>query len=375
MTVFFKTAETLTAGAKTLPGYYYRSADLFQAEIERIFYRRWLCVGREAQIPEPGDYFLQQVGPENIIIVRDQQGRVRAYYNVCRHRGSRMCTTEAGRFPKAIQCPYHAWTYGLDGRLIGAPHMAEVRDFDKADYPLHPVATASWEGFILINLAEQPEPFEHAYAPLLGKFAGWRLPELQTVHQISYDVQANWKLLFQNYSECYHCPPVHPELSKLSHYTSGRNDLIEGPFLGGFMDIDHEGGSLSMSGRACAAPIAGISQENLQRVYYYTLFPNMFLTLHPEYVTAHLLWPQSYDRTLNSCSWFFHPEAMKRPDFRPDEAVDFWDMINREDWHVSELTQLGVSSKAYGPSPYSQQESLLAAFDREVLRALEHDLG
>jgi Rieske 2Fe-2S family protein len=371
MTVFFKTAEILTAGAKTLPGDYYCSAGLFQEEIERIFYRRWLCAGREAQIPEPGDYFLQQVGPENIIIVRDQQGRVRAHYNVCRHRGTRICTVEAGRFPKSIQCPYHAWTYSLDGRLIGAPHMAEVEDFNKADYPLHRVAAASWEGFIFINLDEKPEPFEQAYAPLIGKFAQWRLPELQTVRQIRYEVQANWKLLFQNYSECYHCPPVHPELSKLSHYTSGQNDLIEGPFLGGFMGIDHEGGSLSMSGRACAAPMEGISRENLQRVYYYTLFPNMFLTLHPEYVTTHLIWPQSPDRTLILCNWLFHPEAIGRPDFRPDEAVDFWDMINREDWHVSELTQLGVSSKAYGPSPYANRESLLAAFDREVLRALE----
>jgi Rieske 2Fe-2S family protein len=359
----------------TLPGRYYTSIALLREEIERIFYQRWLCVGWENQIPEPGDYLLQQVGDENIIIVRDQAGRVQAHYNLCRHRGTRLCTQLQGRFPKSIQCPYHAWTYSLDGRLIGAPYMHELETFDKADYSLHPVATACWEGFIFINLARTPEPFEQAFAPLIGKFSQWRLPELQTVRRIEYEVQANWKLLFQNYSECYHCPLVHPELVKISDYTSGRNDLIEGPFLGGFMDIDHEGGSLSKSGQVCALPIAGLSAEDLRRVYYYTLFPTMFLTLHPDYVMVHLLWPKRIDCTQIICAWFFHPAAINRPDFHPDDAVEFWDMVNREDWRVSELTQLGVSSHAYRPGPYSRRESLPAAFDREVLRALNHSFN
>jgi Rieske 2Fe-2S family protein len=206
----------------------------------------------------------------------------------------------------------------------------------------------------------------------MGKFAGWHLPELRPVRQIKYDVQANWKLLFQNYSECYHCPLVHPELVKISDYTSGRNDLIEGPFLGGFMDLDHEEGK---SGQACALSIEGVSDEDLHRIYYYTLFPNMFLTLHPDYVMVHLLWPKDIGSTQIICAWLFHPAAINQPDFNPHDAVEFWDTVNREDWYVSELTQMGLSSRAYRPGPYSRRESLLAAFDREVLRALNHTLS
>jgi Rieske 2Fe-2S family protein len=183
-------------------------------------------------------------------------------------------------------------------------------------------------------------------------------------------VQANWKLIVQNYSECYHCPLVHPALADLSDYTSGQNDLVDGPFLGGFMDINHEGGSLTMSGQACALPIDGLPVEDLDRVYYYAFFPNMLLSMHPDYVLIHHLWPQGPGRTRIVCRWLFHPTAIAHPDFNPDDAVEFWDMTNQQDWHVCELSQLGVASRAYTTSPYSNRESLLVAFDREVLKAL-----
>ena len=151
-----------------------------------------------------------------------------------------------------IQCPYHAWTYGLDGRLVGAPHMDAVPDFEKADYSLHEVNLAIWEGFVFVNLAEAPTPLEKVFATLEGKFTHWNLPRLRSARRIEYDVAANWKLIFQNYSECYHCPGVHPALSKISPYDSAENDLCEGPFLGGFMEIA-KGTSLTMSGRPARA--------------------------------------------------------------------------------------------------------------------------
>lgn len=356
--------------ASTLPGHYYTAEEIFQAELQRIFYERWVCVGREEQIPSPGDYFLQVVGQESLIIVRGQDGQVRAFYNVCRHRGTRICTTSSGHFPQSIQCPYHAWTYSLDGQLIGAPHMNEVEDFERANYPLYTVPLEKWEGFLLVNLSRQPEPFNQAFAPLLGKFNAWQIANLRSARRIYYDVAANWKLLVENYSECYHCPLIHPALAKLSPYRSGQNDLEEGPYLGGFMDLNHEADSLSMNGRACSLPLGEVSGADLDRVYYYSIFPNMLLSLHPDYVMFHLLWPQSARRTLISCEWLFDPAAMARPDFNSDGAVEFWDMTNRQDWHVCELSQLGLVSRAYTPGPYSAAESLLAAFDREVLRAL-----
>jgi Rieske 2Fe-2S family protein len=357
-------------GASTLPGRYYTAENVFQNELERIFYERWLCVGREEQIPRPGDYFIQSVGEESLIIVQGRDGGVRAFYNVCRHRGTRICTSAGGHFPQSIQCPYHAWTYSLEGQLIGAPHMNEVEGFDKTSFPLYTAALDTWEGFLFVNLSRQPEPFAQAFAPLIGKFSTWDIAKLRSAHRIEYDVEANWKLLIENYSECYHCPLIHPALAKLSPYRSGHNDLYEGPFLGGFMDINHEGGSLTMNGQTCGLPLGEISGEDLNRVYYYSIFPNMLLSLHPDYVLCHTLWPQGARRTYIVCEWLFDPAAMAQSDFDPSGAVEFWDMTNRQDWHVCELSQLGLGSRAYTPGPYSAAESLPAAFDREVLRAL-----
>src|SRR5207249_1416716 len=205
---------------------------------------------------------------------------------------------------------------------------------------------------------------ERWFAPLKGKFSHWNMSILQPAKRIEYDVRANWKLMFENYSECYHCPGVHPQLQKVSPYDSAENDLREGLFLGGFMKIN-PGKSLTMSGNACAAFVGKI--ENLQQVFYYSIFPNMLLSLHPEYVMVHQLWPQSPERTLMVCDWFFHPDAFGRKDFRPEDAIEFWDMTNKQDWHVCELSQQGISSRAYEPGPYSCRESIPAAWDEYYL--------
>jgi phenylpropionate dioxygenase-like ring-hydroxylating dioxygenase large terminal subunit len=372
VTDFVKRTDVALAGAHTLPGRYFTSPEIFALESEKIFQQRWLCVGRESQIARPGDYFLQQVGSESIIILRDRSDRVRAFYNVCRHRGTRLCEDHRGQFSGTIQCPYHAWTYTLDGRLIGAPSADTIEDFDKADWPLHQVAIASWEGFLFINLADDPEPFEEAYAPLTGRFSRFNLPSLTAYRRIDYQLACNWKFVVQNYSECYHCPLVHPALVKLSPPTSGENDLYRGPFLGGYMEIVDASESLTMSGRSCGAMVGDLPDEDLKRVYYYSLFPNMLLSLHPDYVMYHTIWPRSPGATLVTCEWLFHPDTLTNPEFKPDDGVEFWDLTNRQDWHVCELSYAGVQSKSYTPGPYSRREGLSAAFDQEVLQALGH---
>jgi Rieske 2Fe-2S family protein len=364
---FHKGAETLADGAKSLPQKYFVSPDIFAKEQSEIFSKQWLLVGHQSQIPKPGDYFVAPIACESLIIVCDQGSTIRGFYNVCRHRGTRLKEDACGH-ASAIQCPYHAWTYRLDGRLIGAPHMDEVPGFDKADYSLRAVNLALWEGFIFINLDENAMPLEEWFAPLNGKFSHWNMSILQPAKRIEYDVQANWKLMFENYSECYHCPGVHPQLQKVSPYDSAENDLREGPFLGGFMKIN-PGKSLTMSGNACAAFVGKI--ENLQQVFYYSIFPNMLLSLHPEYVMAHQLWPQSPERTLIVCDWLFHPDAFNRPDFKPVDAIEFWNMTNTQDWHVCELSQQGITSRAYEPGPYSSRESIPAAWDRYYLSVMD----
>jgi glycine betaine catabolism A len=374
--VFRKTRDdTFAAGAKTLPQRYFVSTGIFRQEQEQIFSTQWLLVGHQSQIADAGDYFLVSApsssdygaAGESLIITRDKNGAIHGFYNVCRHRGARLKEDACGH-GSAIQCPYHAWTYGLDGRLIGAPHMDQVPGFDKADYSLRAVNLALWEGFIFINLDENAMPLEEWFAPLNGKFSHWNMSILRPAKRIEYDVRANWKLMFENYSECYHCPGVHPQLQKVSPYDSAENDLREGPFLGGFMKIN-PGKSLTMSGNACAAFVGKI--ENLQQVFYYSIFPNMLLSLHPEYVMVHQLLPRSPERTLIVCDWLFHPDAFNRPDFKPDDAIGFWDMTNKQDWHVCELSQQGIASRAYEPGPYSSRESIPAAWDRYYLSVMD----
>jgi Rieske 2Fe-2S family protein len=366
---FRKTADTFTSGVKTLPQRYFISPEIFAKEQEKVFSSQWVLVGHQSQIAKAGDYFVQEVAGESLIIVRNQTAQVRGFYNVCRHRGTRLCEEKNGH-SSAIQCPYHAWTYGLDGRLIGAPHMDKVQGFDKADHSLHAIELALWEGFIFVSLADEPIPLEEVFAPLAGKLTHWNLPKLRSAKRIEYDVRANWKLIFENYSECYHCPGVHPALQKLTPYDLAENDLCEGPFLGGFMPIT-KGHSLTMTGNVCALPVGDIKPEEHDRVFYYSIFPNMLLSMHPDYVMVHQLWPQAPERTLILCDWFFNPEAFDRSDFHPDDAIEFWDMTNKQDWHVCELSQQGIASRAYQPGPYSPRESIPAAWDGEYLRHVE----
>lgn len=357
----------VTENASTLDAVWYISPDVYALEKQRIFARNWIAVGRVEQAARPGDYFLCSVAGESLIVTRDKAGELHAFYNVCRHRGTRMCEQHTGHFTGAIQCPYHAWTYTLDGALSAARNMDEVPGFDKRNFPLQQAALAQFEGFIFVNLDPAAQPFDVAFAPLIGRFADWNISELRTARAITYDLHCNWKLAFLNYSECYHCPLVHPQLDKLSPSDSGRNDLSEGPFLGGYSEMRHEGASLTMSGTTNRPPIGTVHGEDRQRAYYYTIFPSMLLSLHPDYVMVHYVRPVAWDRTEIECAWLFDPGAMSKPDFDPADAVEFWDVTNRQDWRVNELTHAGLQSRAYVPGPYSNAEGLLAAFDAYYL--------
>jgi Rieske 2Fe-2S family protein len=372
MASFVKTIDTYRQGDRTLPGDHYTSAEIFAEERRAVFGRRWIMLGRESDVAGPGDYALYEVGGESLIVVRDGGGELRALYNVCRHRGTRLCEAERGSFAGKIRCPYHAWTYALDGALLGAPHMGAVAGFDKRDYPLLPARLASWEGFLFANLGEHADRFEVALAPLVGRFARFNLPALRAARRIEYDVAANWKLLFENYCECLHCPRAHPELAQLSPYQSGENDLIEGPVLGGHMLLSPGAESLTLSGRHAGPPVGELPAEDMNRVYYYSIFPNMLLSLHPDYVMVHRLRPLAPGRTHVACEWLFRADAPAHPGFDPDDAANFWDKVNRQDWHLCELSQAGVSSRAYRPGPYSPREGVSAAWDREYLRAMGH---
>ncbi len=367
----FETRKRSSRGARTLPGEYHTSPEVYARESERIFDRRWLCAGPACRIPEAGDFLVCEIEGESLLVVRGEDGAVRGFYNVCRHRGARLCGEPLGHAGPTIVCPYHSWAYACDGRLAAAPNMADAEGFERDEHSLHPVATGVWEGLVFVSLAPDPEPFAQAYAPLEGKFTAWRIPELRVVHSLEYEIKANWKLLFQNYSECYHCPTLHPLLNRLSPYRNSYSELEQGPFLGGPMRMAMDGGSMTVTGRACAAPLRDVAGEERNLVYYYTLFPNLFLSLHPDYVLLHRLYRLDPRRTRLVCEWLFHPDAIATPAFDPSGAIEFWSMTNDQDWHICEAAQIGVASRAFTPGPYANLESTVAAFDRHYLEVHE----
>jgi Rieske 2Fe-2S family protein len=361
--------------ARTLPTAYYTDPAIFRQELERFFASRWIAVGRAEQVAERGEYFLREVAEESLIVLRDDAGAIRSYFNVCRHRGTRLCTEAEGRFAETIQCPYHAWTYDLAGRMVGAPHMEGTPGFCKDDYPLREIPVELWEGHIFLHLNLNlglngtPGPLSDQLGGLPERFRPWQMGELRRAARIVYDVAANWKLIIQNYSECLHCPIIHPALQKLSHYLSGVNDPPHAGALGGWMLLREGVETLSRDGRRRRAALPALGTEERSRVYYYAILPNLLLSLHPDYMMTHTLWPRACDRTEIVCEWHFHPDEMTRSDFDPGDAVEFWDLTNRQDWHVCTLSQLGMKSRAYTPGPYSAREGILYEFDQLILQA------
>ena len=354
-------------GQRTLPREYFTSAAIWEAEQERIFRGTWLLAGHCSELQKSGSYLLHETSTESAIVLRDATGELRAFHNFCRHRGTRLCLEKRGQLGATIQCSYHAWTYRLDGSLQGAPHMQDVAGFDKSAWGLKPVALAVWDGFLFVNFADDPQPFAEALPALIGKFEHWPLAEMVSVHQTECEVAANWKLFFHNYSECYHCPTVHPHLNRLTLFRNTANDLDEGPVLGGPMVMSNPDGSMTLHGERCALPFPGLTVEERSRVWYYTLFPSAFLSLHADYVLLHRVRPLAIDRTQVICDWFFHRDAIAVPGFDAQPAIEFWDITNQQDWALCVNAFHGIGSHAWAPGPYSDLESQLAAFDRHYL--------
>jgi Rieske 2Fe-2S family protein len=360
--------EVEVDAARTLPARYYTDPSWFQRELLAIHYDMWLHAGRLEQLDGPGRYFVRQFGNASVVVLRDEHGTVRAFHNSCRHRGTLLCKEPEGKLAGRIQCAYHAWTYGLDGTLLNAPHMEKVVGFREHDYPLNGVAAAVWDGHVFINLSASPRPLTEQLAGLPLKFRPWRMEELELVDRRVYQLKANWKLVIQNYSECLHCPIAHPRLNRQSHYMSGDNEPPQPTYLGGRMDLrpgvetlSHDG---SMAGRSC---LPGLGEADRRHVYYYCVLPTLLLNLHPDYMLTCQIWPKAIDRTEVVCEWHFHPDEIARPGFDPKGAIEFWDETNKEDWELSDLAQEGIGSRGYIPGPYSNREELLQGLDRFVL--------
>ncbi len=357
--------------ASTLPREVYRSNEIFAAELDRNFGKMWLAVGREEDIPEPGSYFTREIGPESLLLLRDRDGAARAFYNVCRHRGTRLVSDEDGKKLERIQCPYHAWIYGLDGGLAAAPLMEATEGFSKEDYPLVPVRLDTWEGFLFVNLDENADSLK-AQLTGLPELSRFHLSALRRGKRIAYDVPANWKLIGENYNECYHCAHVHPQLQRVTHYLVGGGRAQSGPsFTGGPMTLNEGCTTMTMSGTSRRTPFPDLHPEDYRNAQYFHLFPNLLLSILPDYVITHTVWPVSISQSRVVCEWFFSRASMAEEGFDSSDAGEFWDLTNRQDWVLCENVQKGVQSRGYRPGRYQAIERCVHDFDRWYLARLD----
>ena len=362
--------------AFTPPGWIYNDAALFERERRELFSREWLCTGHVSRIANPGDFFVVDCAGESVIIGADQDGRPHAFYNVCRHRGTRMVNERNGNC-RAYKCPYHAWAYGLDGTLIAAPTMDDVEGFRKADYPLRDVRMEVWNGFVFVCLDPDTPPMSEVYSDF-PDLSHLDLASVVRLGYHDYTVDANWKLISENYNECYHCALAHPQLHRVSadrdfpdyKHHSGRH------FTGGPMSIRPDFNTLTISGKTPRAPLPGWPEAESDMVFYFNLYPNMFLSLAPDYVLTHYLWPVSPDKVYIETEWFFAPEQIAADNFNPDDAIEFWDTTNRQDWDLCENAHKGLRSQGHRPGRYQSWESSVHDFDRwYVGRMFANEIG
>lgn len=355
-----------TLEAHVLPPHTFHDQDVFDYEQDAWFAGGWVSVGREEDALTPGQYFLAPVAGENIIIVRGNDGQLRGFYNVCRHRGATVVEDECGKLPR-FQCPYHAWVYDLDGKLKQPRHTELLVDFDPAEWGLVPVRVDVWQGIVYVDLSGAAEPLLDFLGDIVHEFARFDLAALRRARRIDYDVKANWKALVENFQECYHCPGVHPQLNRITPYNTGAYLPSEGAAMNSYMEVLPQFETLSMSGTADGrAPMSGMTEDDHKRIYYSVIWPNQLYSLHPDYLMLHWITPLEPGRTIVRCEWYFDPAEMAKPDFNPDEAIEFWDLTNRQDWHVCELQQQGTRSRAYTPGRYSSLESSVHGFDLMV---------
>ena len=348
----------------TLPARDYYAAEVFDLEKERIFYRNWFCVGREEQVPAPGDFMVRDVVDENVLVVRDDAETLRAFYNVCRHRGTRLCEGE-GSAGKALSCPYHAWTYSLDGRLIATPNVPEMVGFDRTRLGLNAVALQTWEGFIFVNLAPEPGPLDRQLGDWAG-YARYHLGRLRTAHRFAYDVAANWKILHENYNECLHCPRVHPELVKVIP-VDRRGTMAEPDGIWGNRLVEGAA-SFTRTGRSRLPALPDLTEEERGRYNGMTIFPNLILDCFPDNVLYTILWPGAPERTKVVCDLLVESSTLGQPDFDPGDIVEFHDLVNRQDWGICERAQKGQRSRGYRQGVYPPQDEYVYEFDQHYLR-------
>ena len=355
-----------------LPREMYVDEAAWLRERDRVLFREWYCVGRldDLGLASANRVAVVDVVGESVLVTSDAAGALHAAYNVCRHRGSQLLPTEPGAEPSvceagALRCPYHSWTYSLSGQLLKAPHTDGV---DPADFSLHPVTVDVWAGFVFVHLSpDVATPLAEVLARAAANLANYAMGELVTGRVLSYDVAANYKVLAENYNECYHCGPVHPELVRLVPAFGGG-----GAGLAWEDGIPHREGAwtFTMSGTTTRAPLPGLSAAERTRHKGELVYPNLMLSCAADHVAAFVLRPQGVARTRIDCVLLFAASAVADAAFDPSDAADFWDLVNKQDWAICESVQRGMSSRSYTHGWFAPMEDDSADIRRWLLPRL-----
>lgn len=360
--------------APTLPASWYFDPAHYQRELRQIWHRSWVYLRRSDAVAAPRSFCTVEFADQSILLVRDEQGALHGFHNTCRHRGARLCTAAEGRMPAAgIVCPYHAWRYDLSGALRQTSSKRLPTGFDLADYPLYRVHTREWHGFIFVCLAEEPPPFAGTFDQPVDRLDTWDLGELVVAHRFTKAVQCNWKVFWENYNECLHCPGVHPKLSQLVPlFGRGLQDPRDDPhwrdhssepdprFRGG---LRADARSWSTDGRTVGAPFPRLSAADREAGHVYlTCLPSVFLAAHVDYVRVVRLLPLGPERTELGVEYLVRPETRADPRYDLSPAVEFTNLVMSEDAEVCELNQQGLKSSAHGRGVLMPEEYLLRDF-------------
>jgi glycine betaine catabolism A len=364
-----------------LPRDHYVSTAAWLAERDRVMMTSWTCAGRlhELGLTDPARLAVLDVHGESVLVTVARDGRLHAHYNVCRHRGSQVVPVDPATGPpppsraSALRCPYHSWTYDLDGSLRFAPHTEDVDDFDPAGFGLHEVGVATWGGFLWVNLSARGAPANlqrqllDELGPVPERVRRYPLDSLVAGRQLVYDVAANWKVVAENYNECYHCGPVHPELVQLV------------PAFGrGGRDLDWEGGvphregawTFTASGTSDRDRFPDLDEDERERHKGELVYPNLLLSLSADHVAALRLESLAVDRTRVVCDLLFAPDEVAKVGFDPSDAAEFWDTVNRQDWAICESVQRGMTSRGYQQGWYAPMEDASLDIRRWLLPRL-----
>lgn len=362
----------------TLTGTDYTSQAVYDEERERIWWGDWVCAGRTEEVARSGDYIVRDIAGESIFVVRNDAGELHAFYNVCAHRGTKFLDDVEGTASvrKAFKCPYHAWTYDLDGRLIGTPNVKQSEVFDRSEHPLHSVAVEDYAGFVFVNLAHEPRPLMEALtdgAESITAFERFKMDELKVGVRLVYEVEANWKIVVENYNECLHCPTIHPELVQVvplfrfgevwdEETRDDGNRMMNGAT------------SFTKSGESELPKLPGLAPEDHQMYYGSYEFPNLMVNLHPDTVMYYIGYPKGPSHTTIVSEYLFRPETIAGSDFKPEPVVELWDLISKQDWDVCRRVQTGIGSRSYTTGVYPRQDRFLYWFNEEWRRAMGREL-